>query len=201
MQHVERVWHRRLRWRLRGAWQWPAFVVLTLVDGLVLALLPFYGDGSGGFMPGLLLAGFLNLFAIAVLAPAVGRLVRRRRPDLPRLVASDYAGAGLLCGICVLLVAGGVAHRPAVAASEDDERAVARAMHDYVVAHEPTRRAGLAAIDAMRLEAEYYRACIPGSDPRHWVCMFVSTERRPVRMTRDPDETPNSAYRVHGGFE
>jgi hypothetical protein len=201
MQHVERVWHRRLRWRLRGAWQWPAFVVLTLVDGLVLALLPFYGDGPGGFMPGLLLAGFLNLFVIAVLAPAAGRLLRRRRPDLPRLVASDYAGAWLLAAICVLLVAGGVLHRPAVAAAEDDERAVARAVHEYVLVHEPAHRAGLATIDAMRLEAEYYRACVPGPDPRHWLCVFVSTERRPVGVTRDPDETPNSAYRVHGGFE
>src|SRR5919108_612689 len=161
MQHVERVWHRRLRWRLRGAWQWPSFVVLTLVDGLVLTLLPFYGDGPGGFMPGLLLAGFLNLFAIAVLAPAAGRLLRRRRPDLPRLVASDYAGAALLAAICVLLVVGGVLHRPAVAATEDDERAVARAVHDYVLAHERGRRAGLATIDAMRLEPEYYRACLP----------------------------------------
>jgi hypothetical protein len=201
MQHVERVWHRRLRWRLRGAWQWPAFVVLTLVDGLVLALLPFYGDGPGGFMPGLLLAGFLNLFVIAVLAPFAGRLVRRRRPDLPRLVASDYAGAWLLAGICGLLVLGGVAHRPAVAAAEDDEQAVARAVHDFVLVHEPEHRAGLASIDAMRLEPEYYRACVPGRDPRHALCVFVSTDRRPVAVARDPDETPNSAYRVHGGFE
>ena len=35
MEGVERVWHRRLRWRLRGAWQWPAFLALTLVDAVL----------------------------------------------------------------------------------------------------------------------------------------------------------------------
>ena len=42
---VESVRWRRLRWRLRGAWQWPAFIVLTLVDALLVARLPFQGEG------------------------------------------------------------------------------------------------------------------------------------------------------------
>ena len=201
MPQVERVWHRRLRWRLRGAWQWPAFVALTLLDGVVLARLPFYGDGPGGFVPGLLLAGFLNLFAIAVLAPAIGRLVRRRRPVLPRLVASDYAGAWLLTAIAALLLAGGLAHRPAVAAAEDDERAVGQAVHNYVVAQARPYQAGLSSIDAMRLEPELYRACVPGRDPARWLCLFVSTDQRPAGVTRDGDQAPNSAYRMHGGFD
>jgi hypothetical protein len=75
MERVERVWHRRLRWRLRGAWQWPAFLALTLVDGIVLAVLPPYDGGPQGVYPGVLLAGFLNLLVIAVAAPAVGRLL------------------------------------------------------------------------------------------------------------------------------
>jgi hypothetical protein len=45
MERAERVWHRRLRWRLRGAWQWPVFVALTLADGIVLVVLPPY-DGA-----------------------------------------------------------------------------------------------------------------------------------------------------------
>lgn len=200
MQQVERVWPRRLRWRLAGAWMWPAFAVLTLVDGVVLALLPFYGDGPGGFVPALLLAGFLNLLAVAVLAPIGGRVLRRRRRDLPRLVASDYAGAWMLAGITALLLAGGLVHRPSVAAEGDDERAVAEAVHDYVVAQAREYRGGLAAIDAMRLETDYYRACVPGDDPRRWLCLFVGTDQDPAGITRDPDEAPNAVYRRHGGF-
>src|SRR4051812_17810009 len=41
---VESVRWRRLRWRLRGAWQWPAFAVLTVVDALLVARLPFQGE-------------------------------------------------------------------------------------------------------------------------------------------------------------
>jgi hypothetical protein len=200
MERVERVWPRRLRWRLAGAWMWPAFAVLTLVDGLVLDLLPFYGDGPGGFVPALLLAGFLNLLAVAVLAPLGGRVLRRRRPDLPRLVAADYAGAWLLAGIAALLIAGGLVHRPAVAAADDDERAAAAAAHDYVVAQERSYSDGLASIDAMRLEEDLYRVCVPGDDPRRWLCLFVSTDQRPAGVTRDPDQAPNSVYRMHGGF-
>ena len=64
---VERLWWTRLRWRMRGAWQWPTFLVLTVVDGVVLSELPFYGAGPGGVLPGALLAGFANLFCICLL--------------------------------------------------------------------------------------------------------------------------------------
>jgi hypothetical protein len=41
---VESVRWRRLRWRLRGAWQWPAFVVLTVADAVIVARLPRESD-------------------------------------------------------------------------------------------------------------------------------------------------------------
>jgi 4-amino-4-deoxy-L-arabinose transferase-like glycosyltransferase len=191
MERVERVWHRRLRWRLRGAWQWPAFLALTLVDGIVLAALPPYDGGPPGVYPGVLLAGFLNLLVIAVAAPAVGRLLRRRRPDLPRLVAADYAGAWLLSAIAALLVAAGLLHRSDVLAENAREQAVAGAMHDYVISSAPQYGAALGAIDAFRLEPDYYRACVPGRDARHWFCLFVSTDQRPPGVTRDTSQAPN----------
>lgn len=200
MEGVERVWHRRLRWRLRGAWQWPTFAVLTIVDGIVLARLPFYGSGPGGVLPGILLAGFANLFAVAVLAPAAGAALRRRRPELPRAIAANYAGAALLAAIAALLLAGGALHRSAVVAEGRDRLAVAAAMHDYVLGQAPEYRAGLATIDAIRLEPEYYRACVPGDDPDRWLCLFVKTDQQPPGRTRDPDQAPNSVYRSYGGF-
>ena len=191
MERVERVWHRRLRWRLRGAWQWPAFLALTLVDGILLTVLPPYHDGPPGVFPGVVLAGFLNLLVVAVVAPAVGGLVRRRRPDLPRFVAADYAGAWLLAAIAVLLLAGGLAHRSAASAEQARERAVAGAMHDYVLTQAPEYRAGLGSIEAVRLEPDYYRACVPGRDASHWLCLFVSTDQRPPGVTRDTSEVRN----------
>ena len=194
MVQVERVWHRRLRWRLRGAWQWPAFVALTLLDGVLLSELPPYEGGPPGVFPGVLLAAFANLLAIAVVAPFVGRAVRRRRPDLPRMIASDYAGTGLVVGITVTLLVGGWAHRGAAAAERDREQAVARAMHDYVVSRAPEYMGALDHIDAIRLEPDRYRACVPGRDERHALCLYVATDRQPVAVTRDTSEDPNSIF-------
>src|SRR5690348_17638430 len=110
---VESVWWPRLRWRMRGAWQWPAFAVLTAVDALLLARLPFRGDGADA-LGAVLLAGFFNLLVVAVAAPLVGVLVRLRRRDLPGVVARDYAGTALLAAVTCALLAGGLVHRSAV---------------------------------------------------------------------------------------
>jgi hypothetical protein len=195
MAQVERVWPRRLRWRLRGAWQWPAFVVLTLVDGVLLSELPPYEGGPPGVFPGVLLAAFVNLLAVAVVAPALGWMVRRRRPDLPRFIASDYAGAFLLVTISAVILGGGLAHRSA--AAEEDARltAVARAMHDYVVREAPEYAAGLSAIDAIREAPDRYRACVPGRDARHSLCLFVTTSQSPPGIQVDPSQEPNKAFR------
>ena len=201
MEGVERVWHHRLRWRLRGAWQWPAFMALTLLDAVVLVALPPYFGAPENLFPGVLLAGFANLLAIIVLAPPLGLWLRRRRPDLPRLVASNYAGAALLAAISVLLVSGGLLHRSAVRAEEAREQAVAGAMHAYVAEQAPEHRGSLGPIDAIRLDDDYYRACVPGDDARHWLCLFVSTDQQPPGVTRDTEEVPNSSYRPYGGFD
>jgi hypothetical protein len=202
MEGVERVWHRRLRWRLRGAWQWPAFTALTLVDGIVLVVLPPYRGAPDNLFPAVLLAGFINLVAVAVLAPALGRAVRRRRPDLPRLIAADYAGGWLLAAIAALLLVAGLLHRSAVDADRAREQAVALAVHDYVIRQEPGLRASLTAIDLARIEPDYYRACVPRAEAGRHLCLFVSTDQRPPGVTLDTEEVPNgTSYRPYGGFD
>jgi hypothetical protein len=201
MEGVERVWHRRLRWRMRGAWQWPAFIALTLVDALLLVLLPPYEGAPENLFPGVILAGFVNLIAIVLLAPPAGRLLRRRRPDLPRMVAANYAGAAVVAAISAVLLAGGLAHRSAAQAAARQEQEVAAAMHQYVSAQAPEYRGSLGAIDLIRLDEDYYRACIPGDDDRHWLCLFVSTDQHPPGVTRDTEEVSNSSYRPYGGLD
>jgi hypothetical protein len=196
MAQVERVWPRRLRWRLRGAWQWPAFIVLTLVDAVLLVRLPPWEDGPPGVFPAVLLAASWNLIAIAVVAPALGWLFRRRwRPDLPRFVASDYAGAWLLAAITCGLVVAGLAHRSEAAAADARDAAIARAMHDYVVQHAPQYSAALGQIDAVAESPDRWRACIPGRDARHALCLFVTTSQSPPGIELDPSQEPNGAFR------
>jgi hypothetical protein len=198
--HVERVWARRLRWRMRGAWQWPAFGVLTLLDALLLTQLPFYDEGPGTLLAGVLVAMFFNLLAVAVVGPLLGLRLRRARPDLPRMIASDYASTGVLVVITAGMLVGGVLHRPALAAERADVAAVAASTHDYVLQQAPEYRDGLPAVDAMRVEKDLYRSCVPGPDPRRWLCLFVTTDQRPPGITVDPDRAGNLAYRSHGGF-
>ena len=201
MEGVERVWHRRLRWRLRGAWQWPAFLALTLVDAVLLVLLPPYEGAPENLFPGVILAGFVNLIAIVLLAPLGGRVLRRRRPDLPRMVAANYAGAAVVVAITAVLLAGGLAHRSAAQAEAGQEQEVAAAMHQYVSEQAREYRGSLGAIDLIRLDEDYSRACIPGDDARHWFCLFVSTDQHPPGVTRDTEEVSNSSYRPYGGLD
>ncbi len=84
---------RRLRWRLRGAWLWPAFVVATLAEMALLHWLPVQGE-STRWISAMLVAGCLNLIAVVVLGGPGALVLRRRRPDMPKVVASDYAGRG-----------------------------------------------------------------------------------------------------------
>jgi hypothetical protein len=185
------LWVTRMRWRMRGAWLWPSFVVLTLAEGIELELLPIAGDGPGGVVAGVLLAGFANLVAVAAIAPLAGHRLRRRRPDLPRPVADNYAGTALLCALAAAIVGLGLVHHPQVVARQADRGAMIGAVHDYVVAQAPAYRPGIGAAEAVRLEEDFYRACVPGPDPKRWLCLFVSTDQRPAGVTVDDDRSPN----------
>ena len=195
------VWLTRMRWRMRGAWLWPAFIALTLAEGVALQLLPIAGDGPAGLLPGVLLAGVANLIVVAAVTPLAGRRLRRRRPDLPRPVADNYAGTALLLFVAAAFVVGGLIHRPAVIAGEENLRAQAAAVHDYVILQQPKFAPGIALADPLRLEENLYRTCVPGPDPKRWLCLYVNTSQSPAGVTLDRDRTPNSSLRVHGGFQ
>jgi hypothetical protein len=197
---VERLWLPRLRWRMRGAWQWPVFGGLTLLDAVLIDRLPFYERGPGNLYGALLLAGFINLFAVAVIAPPAGWWLRRRRADLPRLVANDYAGTAALSAVFISLLCGGIVHRPAVAAENQEVAAVVASTRTYIEQQRPELRAGLSGIDAMRIEDDLYRSCVPGLEPDRAACVFVNTSQTPAGVTVDHDESPNTAYRRYGGF-
>lgn len=196
---MERATYHRLRWRMRGAWMWPAFVVLTAVDAVLLHELPVAGEGTAP-VAGLLLSGFLNLLVVAVAAPLAGRLVvRRRRPDLPAVVATDYAGAALVVAVAVVLALGGLLHRPAVQRVQHDLRDQAAAARRYLLTSAPSRaRAHLDAATTLQLSDRFYRTCVPDGRPGRAFCVFVRTAQDPPVVRPDPDRTPNAAYRQFG---
>jgi hypothetical protein len=176
---------------MRGAWLWPAFFALCAIDGVVIATLPPFDGAPQDVIGGVLLAGFANLAVLVVLAPPAARALRRRRPDLPRVVAYDYAGTALVIGLGVVVLALGLLHRPSVVAERGDEDAMFSAVQQYVGAHAADWRPGLVAIDAVELAPEVYRACVPSGNPRRSLCLIVDTDRRPARVVRDDSMQPN----------
>jgi hypothetical protein len=140
----------------------------------------------------LVLAGFLNLAMVGVLAPVAGRGLRRVRPDLPRLVANDYAGTALVLGAGIVVVALGLAHRPQVAADERSFRAQADAVRSYFMANAPAiYRAHLARADTWRVGEHLYRTCVPGRSRAQAMCLYVDTSSGRPRLRRDSNPAPN----------
>ena len=161
----ERVWWTRLRWRLRGATMWPAFLLAVVVDALLLRALPIAGDTAPDVFAAGLLAFFFNLVVVAVGAPLAGRLWRGRRPGLPKVIADDRAGTALIA-------------------------AVARA---FVLDRAPAAfRVNVARMDTWTQGPGLYRTCVPGPDARRSYCVFVDTRHDPPLVVRDRDQSPNS---------
>ena len=186
---VESVRLRRLRWRLRGAWQWPTFAVLTVADAVLLVLLPFQGEGADAF-GAMIAAGFVNVLTVALLAPFGGMALRRRRPDLPLAIARDYAGAWLLVLVTAGLVTGGLIHRAQLQRERSERVAVYAAVHDYVVRSEPEFQSGLPTMTTIRVEPARYRACVLGSEALP-LCFYVNTDQSPPGLVRDTERYPN----------
>jgi hypothetical protein len=181
----------RLRWRMRGAWLWPSFALLTVADAVLLTLQPISGsdtDVVGAFI----LVGFANVLAIALLAPALGALWRRRDPSLPTVVARDRAGVVLLLGVSALLVGLGLLHRGGADAQRDAFRAQSDAARAYVAVHAPAEyRRNIDAADTIHPGGTTYRTCVPGDAPHRPLCLWIDVAHRPPSVRRDGDRRTN----------
>lgn len=188
------MWASRLRWRLRGAWLAPLLVLLTLLDALLLHWRPLAGDGATGFVPALLLASFLNLVAVAALAPLLALALRRARRDQPVVVARDRAGVALVLLVTAGLLAGGLLHHGTVVR---DRRALADAharaiawIGTYAPAAFP-RHLALADTVAV-VPGRLFRTCAPDpANGRAW-CVVV---RAGGGIRRDGG-TPNALFQA-----
>lgn len=185
---------RRLRWRLRGAWLGPTFVILTIVDTILIRVLPLAGEGKTEWVAAFLLAGSINIMVVAALRQLGGWFLRRRRPDLPKIVADNYAGTALLFVVTAAFLGFGLAHRPAVDYEADAVARASVAGRAYLEQNAPREyRAGIAAADLYRFDRDLYRVCTPGDDPRRSWCVIVSTNADPPGIRRDPNREPNAS--------
>lgn len=189
-----------MRWRLRGAQLWPAFAIVTVFEMPLLHWLPLAGERTG-LLPALLLAGCLNIIAVALVGGLGGVLLRRRRRDLPKVVADNYAGTAALGAVALVFVAVGLAHRPEIA----DERArfdeQSLAVRSWVDVHgDAVTRAHVNAATTVRIDTGVYRTCVPGGDPRRWLCLIVETSVSPPRITQDPNRESNASWSPRGSF-
>ena len=191
----ERLWLRRLRWRLRGALQGPAFVLATLIEALLLNRLPVAGDEGLDPVGGLLAAAFLNLGIVAVAAPLLARVrrPRGRRAGMPLAVATDRMAAMLMGAVVLAVLGAGLVHRAEILESRAEYRAQLNAVRAYL-AHQapPEYRASIGLENVWKQGDDFYRTCVPGRDARRSLCMFVDTSGPAVSITRDPDQQSNA---------
>jgi hypothetical protein len=178
---------------------WPSFIAITLLDGLILHLLPPIGTGVD-LIPAILLATFGNLIVIGAVAPWLARRTWKRRPAAepgapPRAqleVLSDRIGTGLLLATVVGVVAAGLAARPLVVVETEARERAAKELYRYITAHgtEELRR-NVDASDTDRLAEAYFRTCIPHDDREGWTCFFVDARKPDPRVIPDPSVIPN----------
>jgi hypothetical protein len=193
---MESAWLTRMRWRRRGAWMWPTFAALTVVDACVVHALPLEGN-SEGLVPALIFAGFWNFIAVVVVAHPVGAMVRRVRRDLPRFIARDYAGTWLLLAIAAGLLAAGLANHSTVSSDGAVMRdAEARAIAYIGFRAPPAFRAGLGRATTFTIQAgSLYRTCVPNAGGRTY-CVIVNDRQPASRSVHFAGYEPNSVFAV-----
>jgi hypothetical protein len=183
---------------------WPTFITVTLVDGLILHLLPPIGTGVD-LIPAILVATFGNLVLIGAIAPWLARRTWKRRPAAepgapPRAqleVLTDRIGTGLLMATIVGVVAAGLAARPTVVSETRDTEANAKAFRALILRsgdNELIRN--LETANTVRLGEDFFRTCVARDDRRHYYCAFVDTSESPPDVDVDGSTEPNSTFRV-----
>lgn len=208
MSPRERFWTRRLRWRLRGATQWPAFVVLTLADGVALDQWPPVSTTGLNFVEGVLIATFGNLFLVGAVAPWLARRLAARRAaafattgDRPpseaeRDVVQDRTATALLVVGLAAVIAAGLANRPVIVSETEATEENAEALSRYVARsgdEELVRNRDTA--NTIRLGEGYFRNCIARDDRARYFCVFVDTREEPPEVVVDDSAESNTVYR------
>lgn len=201
MDRSEHLWARRLRWRLRAAWMWPAYALLTVLDAVILHELPPVSGGVG-FIPGLIVSSFANLFLMGAVAPWLGRRLATRDsgdgvPLVVRVeVMKDRTAAVLLVLATLGLVAAGLAARPLIVSETEDTERNADLVRDHVLTEAPHEiQRNLDTANTVKLEDGYFRTCVNYDERDRAYCLFVDVDAEPPIVRRDPSTLPNQQFK------
>jgi hypothetical protein len=183
---------------------WPTFIAVTLVDGLILHLLPPIGTGVD-LIPAILLATFGNLILIGAVAPWLARRTWDRNPGAgpqapPRArleVLADRIGTGLLLATIVGVTAAGLAARPTVVSETEDTERNAKAFRELILSRGDEELIhNLETANTVRLSEDFFRTCVARKDRRHYFCAFIDTSKNPPDVDVDGSAEPNSVFKV-----
>jgi hypothetical protein len=173
---MEGAWVARMRWRRRGAWLAPTIAVATVADAVIGHALPPAGE-TQTLLAAALDGAVLNLIAILLLRPPLSVLLRRRRPDLPRVVARDYSGSAAILTVSAVLLLAGLLHRPSIVAHRNAlNDAITRAQAFIGDRAPPEFRRNLQMVSTFAIEpGKIYRTCVRSDDHRRTYCVVVKT--------------------------
>jgi len=105
-------------------------------------------------------------------------LLRRRRPDLPRVVARDYAGTIAIALVSAALLLVGLLHRPTIIANRNTMNDAISRAQAFIGARAPAEfRRNLAVVSTYAIEpGRVYRTCVPGIRTGRTYCVIVKTQ-------------------------
>ena len=194
------AWLARVRWRRRGAWMWPSFALLTIADAVIGHELPPAGD-TQTLVAAALLGCALNLAGVVVLSWPLSRLLRRLRPELPSIIARDYAGTVMLGLVAVALLATGLAHRSTVIAHRDALREATLRAEAWIGDRAPPQfRRNAAEVSTFTIEeGTVYRSCVPSNDGQRSYCVIVKPRLPLGQSVRYAGGEPNSLFSSGAG--
>ncbi len=174
---MEGAWLARMRWRRRGAWLAPALILATVADAAIGHVLPPAGETQTLFAAALLGAVF-NLLAILLLRVPISALVRRRRPDLPRVVSRDYAGTIAITLVSAVLLLAGLLHRPTIVANRNAMNDAISRAQAFIGARAPAEfRRNIGFVSTYAIEpGRIYRTCVPSISNARTYCVVVKTQ-------------------------
>ncbi len=193
-----------MRWRLRGAWQWPAYALLTVLDAVILHELPPGGE-SVDFVPGLIVASFGNLFLMGVVAPWLGKRLAQREEaqdgnGIPLSVRTevfkDRSAAALLAIATLGLLITGVANRPLKVNETERLERNADLFSDFVRQEAPDEIVrNIETANTIRIEDGYFRTCVNYDDRTRVWCAFIDVDSKPPLVRKDPSTLPNQEFK------
>jgi hypothetical protein len=192
---MESGWWQRLRWRRRGAWLWPVFVAATVADAVLEHVRPPAGDAQS-LASAALVGLVLNLLAVLLLSRPGGGLLRRVKPDLPWVVARNYAGTLAVVAVSAALLFAGVVHHGSIVANENAMRDATVRAEAWIGAHAKSEfRRNVAFADTFAIQpGSIYRTCVPGQTDGRTYCVIVKTHLPFAQSVRPDGSTPNSVF-------